>query len=298
MGLWLDQLHQKRMTIQQSTSCPMVQWSNDHLSRLGFEHSMHSMQRIHFTSFYGPEISGWFVGRIYRMGGRFVTVRDGPCCSRREAIQTSAAAGETLTTCPLSLSLLNEFCIIGYPFAKLLLRKSKGPDAFHQYKKNWAHHWQITEDCAAVAGSLLLEDLWAAHLQCRARPYLAGCRSGLAFGNVGKGKQKMVKNGTWKIDDIWWHWFSMIMTIYIMGIIPHTHTHTSMYIHIHIIYTHIYMYMYYYCTYIISIVRLGYPIKGYLISHGWPEWKIINHIKKNMIEISTNIKTLKQIIKH
>jgi hypothetical protein len=23
--------------------------------------------------------------------------------------------------------------------------------------------------------------------------------------------------------------------------------------------------------YMISIVRLGYPIKGYLISHGWPE---------------------------
>ena len=274
MGLWLDQLHQKRMTIQQSTSCPMVQWS----FKPAWVRTFDAFDATYTFYIILRPRNLWMVCGSNLSNGW--TVRDGPCCSRREAIQTSAAAGETLTTCPLSLSLLNEFCIIGYPFAKLLLRKSKGPDAFHQYKKNWAHHWQITEDCAAVAGSLLLEDLWAARLQCRARPYLAGCRSGLAFGNVGKGKQKMVKNGTWKIDDIWWHWFSMIMTIYIMGIIPHTHTHTHLCIYIYILYIHIYIYMYYYCTYIISIVRLGYPIKGYLISHGWPEWKIINHIKK------------------
>ena len=164
-------------------------------------------------------------------------------------------------------------------------------------KKNWAHHWQITEDCAAVAGSLLLEDLWAARLQCRARPYLAGCRSGLAFGNVGKGKQKMVKNGTWKIDDIWWHWFYMIMTIYIMGIIPHTHAQTHTHLCIYILY--IYTYIYVLLLYLYNINCQAWVPHQRVSHQPWlARMKNYKSYKKNMIEISKNIKKLKQIIKH
>ena len=177
---------------------------------------------------------------ICRMGGRFVTLRDGPCCSRREAIQTSAAAGETLTTCPLSLSLLNEFCIIGYPFAKLLLRKSKGPDAFHQYKKklstSLANYWGLCSRRRKFAAWRPVSCTFAmpsTTLPC-------GVQIRLSLWKCWEGEAK--DGQEWYLENRW-HMMTLILYdydyLYYGHNTTHAHTHTSMYIHIIYIYIYI-----------------------------------------------------------